>query len=105
MCIFAMEGTDACLILTDWPEVKEMELVKAKMLLKQPIIIDGRNIFSLEEMQARDTFITPSAVLRFGEQNLPTATFRLCQWKNWLRIWEASIYKKKKGYLFEVPVA
>lgn len=48
----AMEDTDACLILTDWPEVKEMELVKVKTLLKQPVIIDGRNLFSLEEMQA-----------------------------------------------------
>ncbi|WP_343310989.1 UDP-glucose/GDP-mannose dehydrogenase family protein [Bacillus atrophaeus] len=48
----AISDTDACLILTDWPEVKEMELVKAKTLLKQPIIIDGRNLFSLEEMRA-----------------------------------------------------
>lgn len=48
----AIEDTDACLVLTDWPEVKEMELVKVKTLLRQPIIIDGRNLFSLEEMQA-----------------------------------------------------
>nr|MDH3083461.1 UDP binding domain-containing protein [Bacillus subtilis] len=52
MCMLAIEDTDACLILTDWPEVKEMELVKVKTLLKQPVIIDGRNLFSLEEMQA-----------------------------------------------------
>ncbi|KXZ20544.1 UDP-glucose 6-dehydrogenase [Bacillus nakamurai] len=48
----ALANADACLITTDWPEVKEMDLLKVKKLLKQPLIIDGRNIFPLEYMRA-----------------------------------------------------
>ncbi len=36
---------DAILILTDWPEVKNVDLAKIKKLCRCPIIIDGRNCF------------------------------------------------------------
>lgn len=42
----AIAGADAMLIVTEWPEFREMDLKKAKKLLKEPIIIDGRNIFN-----------------------------------------------------------
>ena len=45
-----IEGADACLILTDWQEVKQLDLSKVKRLLKQPVIVDGRNLFDLETM-------------------------------------------------------
>ncbi|WP_409291947.1 UDP-glucose 6-dehydrogenase TuaD [Peribacillus sp. SCS-37] len=45
------KNTDACIILTDWKEIKEMDLVKLKSVLRQPIVVDGRNIFDLKEMQ------------------------------------------------------
>ncbi|MCT6829293.1 UDP-glucose/GDP-mannose dehydrogenase family protein [Bacillus velezensis] len=47
----AIKNADACLITTDWPEVKEMDLQRVKRLLKQPVIIDGRNMFPLEYMR------------------------------------------------------
>ncbi|MDA0578167.1 MAG: UDP-glucose/GDP-mannose dehydrogenase family protein [Verrucomicrobia bacterium] len=37
---------DAILILTDWPEVKTIDLAKLKKLCRCPIIIDGRNCFN-----------------------------------------------------------
>ncbi|MFS0636154.1 UDP-glucose/GDP-mannose dehydrogenase family protein [Mesobacillus foraminis] len=46
-----MKQADACLILTDWKEVKELDLHKVKSLLKQPLVIDGRNLYQIETMQ------------------------------------------------------
>ncbi len=40
------KDVDILLILTEWNEFKELDLKKIKSLLKKPIIIDGRNIYS-----------------------------------------------------------
>ncbi|PLT31851.1 UDP-glucose 6-dehydrogenase TuaD [Peribacillus deserti] len=45
-----IKHTDACIVLTDWKEVKGLDLVKAKRLLKRPVMIDGRNLFDLDVM-------------------------------------------------------
>ena len=45
------EGCDALVILTEWDIFKNMDLKKVKSLLKNPIIIDGRNIFNPEKMR------------------------------------------------------
>lgn len=47
----AAEGSDALLILTEWDEFRRLDLVKVKRLLKQPVIIDGRNIFEPSRMR------------------------------------------------------
>ena len=41
----AAENTDALLILTEWKEFGETDLLKLKSLIKNPVIFDGRNIF------------------------------------------------------------
>lgn len=49
----ACKGSDCLLIVTEWNEFKELDFVKAKRLLKRPLIIDGRNIYepgSLEKL-------------------------------------------------------
>jgi UDPglucose 6-dehydrogenase len=46
----AAKGAEACIILTEWKHVLEMDFIKLKNLLKLPIIIDGRNCFDLNEM-------------------------------------------------------
>ncbi|MFL6558461.1 MAG: UDP binding domain-containing protein, partial [Bacillus sp. (in: firmicutes)] len=43
--------SDACLILTDWQDVKTLDLPLVKQLMKQPLIVDGRNLFDLEMMK------------------------------------------------------
>ncbi|MFC2050551.1 UDP-glucose dehydrogenase family protein [Chloroflexota bacterium] len=48
----AARGCDALLILTEWEEFKNLDLSRIKNLLKQPIIIDGRNIFDPMDMKA-----------------------------------------------------
>ncbi len=51
-----VKDTDACLILTEWPEVQHMNITKLKSCLNQPVLIDGRNLFELEDMK-REGFI------------------------------------------------
>jgi len=43
-------GADALLILTDWPQIKEIDLEKLKKSMKHPIIVDGRNTFDPSKM-------------------------------------------------------
>jgi UDPglucose 6-dehydrogenase len=45
------EGSDALIILTEWDEFKNLDMAKVKRLLKQPVIIDGRNIFDPFQMK------------------------------------------------------
>ena len=47
----AASGCDALLILTEWDEFKNLDLSKIKQLLKQPVIIDGRNMFNPKIMK------------------------------------------------------
>lgn len=47
----ASKGCDALIILTEWSEFKKINLKKIKNLLKNPIIIDGRNIFDPAAME------------------------------------------------------
>lgn len=45
------EGADAIIVVTDWNEFKLLNLDKLKAVMKQPLIFDGRNIYSPEKMQ------------------------------------------------------
>ena len=47
----AVEGADALIILTEWDEFREPDFEKMRKLMKQRIIIDGRNIYEPEEIQ------------------------------------------------------
>jgi len=50
-CYSALKGSDALLLLTDWAEYWSPEYNKILNLMKQPLIIDGRNIFDKEMIQ------------------------------------------------------
>jgi UDPglucose 6-dehydrogenase len=47
----AMMNCDACIVLTEWEEIINLDLATAKKLLTTPIMVDGRNCFSLSEMR------------------------------------------------------
>jgi len=47
----AVRGADCMVIITEWDEFKNLDLVKIKKLLKHPIIIDGRNLFNPDTME------------------------------------------------------
>jgi UDPglucose 6-dehydrogenase len=46
------EGSDALVIMTEWNEFKHLAMARIKKAMRQPIIIDGRNIYDMEEMQS-----------------------------------------------------
>jgi len=45
-----IKDADALLIMTEWDEFKNADMNKVKGLMKLPIVIDGRNIYSPKEM-------------------------------------------------------
>ncbi|WP_044749194.1 UDP-glucose dehydrogenase family protein [Bacillus alveayuensis] len=47
----ALKGANAVLILTDWPQFKEIDLNELSRLLEEKVVIDGRNIFDLQQME------------------------------------------------------
>ncbi len=55
----ACTDADALLILTDWEEFAELDLDRLYSLLRYPIVIDGRNLYSPEKM-AKAGFIYSS---------------------------------------------
>lgn len=46
------EGCDAVVIVTDWNEFKHLDMVRLKTLMRQPVIVDGRNIYEPQPMKA-----------------------------------------------------
>jgi len=49
----ALTGADALVIVTEWNEFREPDFGKMRTLMKAPVIFDGRNIYSPEQMQAQ----------------------------------------------------
>ena len=47
----ALKNADICFIFTEWDEIKKIKPEEYKKLMKKPIVYDGRNIYSLEEMK------------------------------------------------------
>ena len=48
----ALSGADALAIVTEWNEFREPDFDKIRALLKNPVVFDGRNIYSPEQMRA-----------------------------------------------------
>lgn len=47
----AMEGADGAAILTEWNAFRALDLGRVKELLSEPLLVDLRNIYSLDEMR------------------------------------------------------
>jgi UDPglucose 6-dehydrogenase len=48
----AMDGADALVLITEWNEFRALDLDRVKALLRQPLVIDLRNIYKPDEMIA-----------------------------------------------------
>lgn len=48
----ALAGADALAIVTEWNEFREPDFGKMRSLMRQPVIFDGRNIYSPEHMHS-----------------------------------------------------
>ncbi|MDA9773336.1 UDP-glucose/GDP-mannose dehydrogenase family protein [Saprospiraceae bacterium] len=47
----AIENVDALCIVTEWSVFRTPDFKKMKSMMNSPVIFDGRNLFSLEQMQ------------------------------------------------------
>lgn len=45
----ALTDADICFIFTEWPQILNLELSRYADLMKEPIVMDGRNCYTLEE--------------------------------------------------------
>lgn len=50
--LHAAEGADALCVLTEWKEFAHIDLNELAKIMKDPIMIDGRNLYSAEQVQA-----------------------------------------------------
>jgi UDPglucose 6-dehydrogenase len=48
----ALEGADALIILTEWPEFRHPNFQRIRTMLKSPVIFDGRNLYDPALMKA-----------------------------------------------------
>lgn len=48
----AAKDVDALLIITEWNEFKQLNWAKMKEFMRQPIVVDGRNIYDPEDLAA-----------------------------------------------------
>lgn len=46
-----LENADVCFIFTEWQEIKNVKPETYKKLMKTPLVYDGRNIYTLDEMK------------------------------------------------------
>ena len=48
----ALKGADALAIVTEWNEFREPDFSRMQSLMRAPVIFDGRNLFTTEQMRA-----------------------------------------------------
>ena len=47
----ALASADALVVVTDWNEYRHPDFERVKRTLKQPVIVDGRNLYDVEKMR------------------------------------------------------
>ena len=48
----ALAGADAVLLVTEWHDFRRPDFARMKTLLRQPVLLDGRNIWDPSELRA-----------------------------------------------------
>lgn len=67
----AVEGCDAVVIATEWPQFLELDLAEIKSRLRRPIFVDGRNLFDPEVVQSHGfTYFGVGRPQRRGEPSI-----------------------------------
>ena len=54
-------NTHICVVLTEWNEFRGINLKELKKLLKQPCLVDAKNIFSIDKLKAENFHLKISA--------------------------------------------
>ncbi len=45
------KDADALVIVTEWNEFKQLDMIRIRELMRQPVVVDGRNIYNPDQMQ------------------------------------------------------
>lgn len=45
------EGCDGLMVITDWNEFKQLDLIRIRDIMRKPVVFDGRNIYDPMEMR------------------------------------------------------
>ncbi len=48
----AIKGSDALAIVTEWPRFKDLDLARARKLMRTAVLLDGRNLFDPDKARA-----------------------------------------------------
>lgn len=48
----AVDGVDAAIVVTEWPQLKEVNWERAATVMRRPVLFDGRNLLDPAEMRA-----------------------------------------------------
>jgi UDPglucose 6-dehydrogenase len=64
----AAKGSDAALILTDWPEFAKLDLERLRDVLAYPVLIDGRNLY--------DPSVVAAHGFRYSSVGRPDSDFK-----------------------------
>lgn len=48
-----IKDADVCIIFTEWKEIKEYDINKYVELMKEPLILDGRNCYELKDVEGK----------------------------------------------------
>jgi UDPglucose 6-dehydrogenase len=67
----ALEGADAAVLVTEWPEFAELDWVEVARRMATPLIVDGRNFLDPEKVRAGG--LVYEGVGRAGPGELPAA--------------------------------
>jgi UDPglucose 6-dehydrogenase len=46
-----LKGADAAVIVTEWPEFRDLDLDGAKKAMSNPLIVDGRNLLDPDRVR------------------------------------------------------
>ncbi|MFO1015511.1 MAG: UDP binding domain-containing protein, partial [Caulobacteraceae bacterium] len=49
----AVAGADAMVILTEWDQFRALDLDRVRLLMRQPVVIDLRNVYKPHELRDR----------------------------------------------------
>ena len=48
----ALDGADAAVVVTEWPELRELDWAAAAKRMRSAVIVDGRNLLDPDEMRS-----------------------------------------------------
>jgi UDPglucose 6-dehydrogenase len=49
----AADGADAMVLITEWDQFRALDIDRIKGLMRQPVMVDLRNVYRPAEMRAR----------------------------------------------------